>query len=193
MSCRHDLANTTCLRCYPDRGGLDSNGLPQIDPGPGPHEPNLDGPGAAPPLPDERIAQLEAGLDRSRAESADWQRRAGEEIQAHARTQAQAAAMREALILQSSWAEHEEVRSALVMAAIHGASGSDEVRTMANKAREATKKALDEGSRDLAARLPLWRELQEASENALDVYTDERVKDVIMKLAALDEEGGDHG
>lgn len=55
MSCRHDLANTTCARCWPDRGGLDSNGLPQVDPGPGPHEPNLDGPGAAPPRDDERL------------------------------------------------------------------------------------------------------------------------------------------
>lgn len=32
MSCRHDLANTTCSVCYSDRGGLDSNGLPQITP-----------------------------------------------------------------------------------------------------------------------------------------------------------------
>lgn len=47
MSCRHDLANTTCSRCYPDRGGLDSNGKPQVDPGPEEsYEPNLEGPGA---------------------------------------------------------------------------------------------------------------------------------------------------
>ena len=60
MSCRHDLANTTCVRCYPDRGGLDSNGRPQIDPGPGPHAPNMDGPGAAPPQADELACSLKA-------------------------------------------------------------------------------------------------------------------------------------
>lgn len=39
MSCRHDLANGTCLRCYPESGNLD----------PGPedeYESNLEGPGA---------------------------------------------------------------------------------------------------------------------------------------------------
>lgn len=47
MSCRHSLANTTCARCYPDCGGLDSNGRPQIDPGDeADYEPNMDGPGA---------------------------------------------------------------------------------------------------------------------------------------------------
>ncbi len=38
MSCRHDLANGTCVACYPDTG--------KVDPGLGPHAPNLDGPGA---------------------------------------------------------------------------------------------------------------------------------------------------
>lgn len=41
MSCRHDLANGTCRRCYPETGTLD----------PGPeesYEPNLEGPGAVP-------------------------------------------------------------------------------------------------------------------------------------------------
>ena len=38
MSCRHDFANGTCVVCYPATG--------TYDPGPGPHAPNLDGPGA---------------------------------------------------------------------------------------------------------------------------------------------------
>lgn len=39
MSCRHDLANTTCVRCYPETG--------KIDPGPEEdYEGNLEGPGA---------------------------------------------------------------------------------------------------------------------------------------------------
>ncbi len=46
MSCRHDLANGTCLRCYPDnpygRGAMD-----RVDPGPEEnYAPNMDGPGA---------------------------------------------------------------------------------------------------------------------------------------------------
>lgn len=47
MSCRHDLALTTCSRCYPGNGGLDSNGRPQVDPGPEEdYEPSMEGPGA---------------------------------------------------------------------------------------------------------------------------------------------------
>jgi hypothetical protein len=39
MSCRHDLANGTCRRCYPSTG--------KMDPGPEEeYEPNLEGPGA---------------------------------------------------------------------------------------------------------------------------------------------------
>jgi hypothetical protein len=50
MSCRHDLANGTCTRCYPDnpfkRAPRD-----RIDPGPEEdYEPNLEGPGAVPKL-----------------------------------------------------------------------------------------------------------------------------------------------
>jgi hypothetical protein len=41
MSCRHDLANGTCTRCYPATG--------KITPGPEEdYEDNLDGPGAIP-------------------------------------------------------------------------------------------------------------------------------------------------
>jgi hypothetical protein len=39
MSCRHDLANGTCRRCYPTTGTIDPG--PEED-----YEPNLDGPGA---------------------------------------------------------------------------------------------------------------------------------------------------
>lgn len=39
MSCRHDLANGTCLRCYPKSGSLDPGS--ESD-----YEPNLEGPGA---------------------------------------------------------------------------------------------------------------------------------------------------
>jgi hypothetical protein len=39
MSCRHDLANTTCRRCWPSTG--------TVEPGPeGEYEPNMEGPGA---------------------------------------------------------------------------------------------------------------------------------------------------
>lgn len=46
MSCRHDLANGTCIRCYPSNpwGKADSD---RVDPGPEEdYEPNLEGPGA---------------------------------------------------------------------------------------------------------------------------------------------------
>ncbi len=46
MSCRHDLANGTCTKCYPDNpyGRLDRD---RVDPGPEEgYAPNLDGPGA---------------------------------------------------------------------------------------------------------------------------------------------------
>lgn len=51
MSCRHDLANGTCIRCYPTnpfgRGDKD-----RVDPGPEEdHEPNMEGPGAVPASP----------------------------------------------------------------------------------------------------------------------------------------------
>lgn len=48
MSCRHDLANGTCIRCYPSNpsGRLERD---RVDPGPEEnYEPNLEGPGAVP-------------------------------------------------------------------------------------------------------------------------------------------------
>lgn len=46
MSCRHDLANGTCPRCYPDNPGK-RDLRDRIDPGPEEdYEPNLEGPGA---------------------------------------------------------------------------------------------------------------------------------------------------
>lgn len=39
MSCRHDLANTTCKRCYPETGTVDPGSEDE-------YEPNLEGPGA---------------------------------------------------------------------------------------------------------------------------------------------------
>lgn len=53
MSCRHDLANGTCIRCYPDNpyGRSDRD---RVDPGPEEdYEPNLEGPGAIPADDDE--------------------------------------------------------------------------------------------------------------------------------------------
>ena len=55
MSCRHDLANGTCITCYPTTG--------KLDPGPGPHLPNLDGPGAVPAKPGETLTDLPTLLD----------------------------------------------------------------------------------------------------------------------------------
>ncbi len=46
MSCRHDLANGTCIRCYPSNpyGRIDRD---RVDPGPEEnYAPNLEGPGA---------------------------------------------------------------------------------------------------------------------------------------------------
>ncbi len=56
MSCRHDLANGTCTRCYPSNpyGRTDSD---RIDPGPEEdYLPNLEGPGAVPAVAEEAKA-----------------------------------------------------------------------------------------------------------------------------------------
>lgn len=46
MSCRHDLANGTCIRCYPNNPCKREN-KDRVDPGPEEdYEPNLEGPGA---------------------------------------------------------------------------------------------------------------------------------------------------
>lgn len=46
MSCRHNLANGTCIRCYPDNPFGREN-KDRADPGPEEnYEPNLEGPGA---------------------------------------------------------------------------------------------------------------------------------------------------
>lgn len=48
MSCRHELANGTCVRCYPGNpfGREDKD---RVDPGPEEnYEPNMEGPGAVP-------------------------------------------------------------------------------------------------------------------------------------------------
>lgn len=47
MSCRHSLANGTCIRCYPSNPFQREN-KDRVDPGPEEtYEPNLEGPGAA--------------------------------------------------------------------------------------------------------------------------------------------------
>lgn len=47
MSCRHDLANGTCIRCYPSNP-YGRTAHARVDPGPEEdYEPNLEGPGAA--------------------------------------------------------------------------------------------------------------------------------------------------
>ncbi len=52
MSCRHSLANGTCIRCYPDNP-FQREDKDRVDPGPEEdYEPNLEGPGAVPaPVP----------------------------------------------------------------------------------------------------------------------------------------------
>lgn len=48
MSCRHNLANGTCIRCYPNNP-FRREDKDRVDPGPEEnYEPNLDGPGATP-------------------------------------------------------------------------------------------------------------------------------------------------
>ena len=48
MSCRHDLANGTCIRCYPSNPFRHAD-KDRRDPGPEEdYEPNMDGPGAVP-------------------------------------------------------------------------------------------------------------------------------------------------
>lgn len=57
MSCRHNLANGTCIRCYPDNPDSRSD---RVDPGPEErYFPNLDGPGAEPAA---SISSLAAGI-----------------------------------------------------------------------------------------------------------------------------------
>lgn len=64
MSCRHDLAIGTCIRCYPDNPDKRS-AQDRVDPGPEEgYAPNIDGPGAVPAevtadnLTDEQIRSL---------------------------------------------------------------------------------------------------------------------------------------
>jgi hypothetical protein len=48
MSCRHDLANGTCVRCYPGNPSKRED-KDRVDPGPEEnYQPNLEGPGAMP-------------------------------------------------------------------------------------------------------------------------------------------------
>lgn len=62
MSCRHDLANGTCIRCYPSNshGREDKD---RVDPGPEEnYEPNLEGPGAVQKLATTGIARTVVAL-----------------------------------------------------------------------------------------------------------------------------------
>lgn len=136
MSCRHDLANTTCSRCYPDRGGLDSNGLAQIDPGPGPHAPNLDGPGAAPPHADEEVASIRAAVAALTAERDAAVEAVDAEWKAHAKNVLGEAMEKSAQILAGVMRERDAARSE---------------RDAANRTRESQWKELQAARADAAA------------------------------------------